>query len=416
MSHVENNVTVEVTLPENVEAGDTITVHCPDNSYVEFVAPPDVASGDTVHVLVDGCKVDEGSRDVSSVSVDISKASYRGVAAVTTVRKTLIVNPTSAIFNECHFLFLIQGVLVSALVIGPVVTGIFVVGMVVCAAQKGKTQSTLNPNNTAEESVEEGAAGQETADTEQENAPRSERSEPETREEKIAAAFVRTADYIADKWGAIDDRFAISSNTLKALATVQEMDERNKISETVVTKIKDFDEKYHVSEKAGNAVTATVTKVHELDATCKISENAFIAGNNIAIAGSSAVTCVGDFERRYEITTRITTALIFAMSTLSDALTVYMRRITNSAPTEVAPSAVIGAELNADIDLEGGHNGEEEGEEDLTLPEVPSHPVQRYASYAEAVQAEQPPQSYTLDDPAVEPTSSIELRSVEIPV
>ena len=291
----------------------------------------------------------------------------------------------------------------SALVIGPVVTGIFVVGMVVCAAQKGKAQSQSVPTPlTAEESVEEGAAVPEASNSEPPVAPP---SEPETREEKIAAAFVKTADYIAEKLGAIDDRFAISTNTLKALATVQEIDERNKISETVVTKIKDFDEKYKVSEKAGNAVTSTVTKVHEIDASCKISENAFIAGNNIAIAGSNAATCVGDFERRYEISTRITTALIFAMATLNDALSVYMRRLTSG---EVAPTAVVNAE-NADVDLEEGNNGEE----DFSLPEVPSHPVQLSASYADAAQAEH--DSYAAEEPT-SPNTSIDMRSVEIPV
>lgn len=94
MSHVESNVTVEVTIPENVEAGDTITVHCPDNNYVEFVAPPDVASGDTVHVMVDGCKVSEDSK-VDSEEVlkpPPPSTSYRGVAAVTTVRFVFLPN------------------------------------------------------------------------------------------------------------------------------------------------------------------------------------------------------------------------------------------------------------------------------------------------------------------------------------
>lgn len=289
------------------------------------------------------------------------------------------------------------------------VTGIFVVGMVVCAAQKGKAPSTQT-SSTAEESAEEGKAGPESPNVEQ---PVATSHEPETREEKIAAAFVKTADYIADKWGAIDDRFAISTNTLKALATVQEIDERNKISETVVTKIKDFDEKYKVSENAGNAVTATVTKVHEIDTSCKISENALIAGNNIAIAGGNAVTCVGDFERRYEISTRITTALIFALATLSNALTVYMRRLTNPAAAgEVASSAVVSADAYGDVDLEGGGNGEE----DLSLPEAPTHAVQRFASYADAVQAPPPAQAYALDESTVEPSTSTDMRSVEVPV
>lgn len=85
MSQVEMNVTVEVTIPENIEAGDTITVQCPDNSYVEFVAPPDVTSGDTVHVVVNGSNTNEDSKSDDLVPGGAPKASYSGVAAVTTV-------------------------------------------------------------------------------------------------------------------------------------------------------------------------------------------------------------------------------------------------------------------------------------------------------------------------------------------
>lgn len=245
--------------------------------------------------------------------------------------------------------------------------------MVVCAAKAAN--STVAPSGSvpSENQLEEGAVDPESAESEQ---PTPVPAEPETREQKIAASLIKTADYIADKWCALDERFAISGSTLKALATVQEMDERNKISETVVTKVKAFDERYQVSEKAGNAVTATITKVQELDESCKISENAFIAGNRIALAGSSLVGCVGDIERRYDVTTRITTALIFAMSTVSDTIAVYMNRIANASTAVAVPVSTEG-----EIDVEEG-GGEEytppiaviESEEE-SFPAVPTHTV-----------------------------------------
>lgn len=213
------------------------------------------------------------------------------------------------------------------MVIGPIVTGVLVVGIVVCATQKGKSKSPAEaPALTDADHMEGG-----TTDLASRPAAPVVNGEPETREQQIAAALVRTADYVADKWSAFDERFAISGNTLKAIATVQEMDERNKITETVVTSIKAFDEKYQVSETAGNVVTTTVTKAKELDETCKLTENVTNAGSNLAL-------CVTDFERRYDLSARITTALIFTMATLTEAITTYYQRLTNGPAT--GPAAV----------------------------------------------------------------------------
>lgn len=222
----------------------------------------------------------------------------------------------------------LQGVIVSALVIGPVVTGVLVVGIVVCATQKRKSES--KPETTDIERMEDGAAEAEETPT---STPTN-NNENETREQRIAAALVRTADYIADKWSALDERFAISGNTLKAIATVQEMDERNKITETVVINIKAFDEKYQVSETAGNVVTTTVTKAKELDETCKLTENVTTAGSNLAL-------CVTDFERRYDLSARITTALIYTMSTMAGAITAYYQRLTNGPTAGSADGSTV---------------------------------------------------------------------------
>jgi hypothetical protein len=229
------------------------------------------------------------------------------------------------------------------------VTGVLVVGIVVCATQRQKTKAAVAPEPTEAE-IMEGGAHVEEADAEEQAKHADAPSAPETREQKIAAALVKTADYIVDKWSAIDERFAISGNTLKAIATVQEMDERNKISETVVTSIKTFDEKYQVSETAGNLVTTTVTKAKELDESCKLTENVTNAGSNLAL-------CMTDFERRYDISTRITTALIFTMTTLSEAITSYMNRIANgpaaatATDSGAATTAQPGAPISMDVPL-----------------------------------------------------------------
>lgn len=90
----ESNVTLQVTIPENSEAGDNIIIHCPDNSYVQFITPENVVSGDTVHVKVgDSTENAILNTDSGKASTVDSTNSYRGVAAVTTVSGAFSVIP-----------------------------------------------------------------------------------------------------------------------------------------------------------------------------------------------------------------------------------------------------------------------------------------------------------------------------------
>ena len=201
-------------------------------------------------------------------------------------------------------------------------------GMVVCATQRKKSQTNTSAAEETKsvELMEEGNNDENLTQTETTLNKDEISSESETREQKIAAALVKTADYIVDKVSALDDRFAISGNTLKAIATIQEIDERNKISETVITNIKKFDEKYTISQTAGNVVTTTITKAKELDESCNLTENLTNTGSNLAL-------CMTDFERRYDISTRITTAFLLTMTTVTEVITQYLNRITNSSTT-----------------------------------------------------------------------------------
>jgi uncharacterized membrane protein len=86
---VENSqpqeVTLEVTIPENSTAGDRITIQCPNDTFVQFVTPANVVPGDTVHVTVsDSTAAEEGNESVA-VERKTESTSYGGVAAVTTV-------------------------------------------------------------------------------------------------------------------------------------------------------------------------------------------------------------------------------------------------------------------------------------------------------------------------------------------
>lgn len=240
------------------------------------------------------------------------------------------------------------------------VTGVLVVGIVVCATQKRQAKNAT-PAPTDIEQMEDGTAADNLPPNENSNTTPAD-NEPETREQQIAAALVKTADYIAEKWSALDERFAISGSTLKALATVQEMDERNKISETVVTNMKAFDEKYQVSETAGNVVTTTVTKARELDESCKLTENVTNAGSNLAI-------CVTDFERRYDLSARITTALIYTMSTVADAIATYYQRLTNGTTT-TASTTTAATTADTTLDLESSASTETPVQLELSQPSV----------------------------------------------
>lgn len=217
--------------------------------------------------------------------------------------------------------------------------------MVVCATQRKKSQTNTSAAEETKsvELMEEGNNDENFTQTEITLNKDEISSEPETREQKIAAALVKTSDYIVDKVSALDDRFAISGNTLKAIATIQEIDERNKISETVLTNIKKFDEKYTISQTAGNVVTTTITKAKELDESCNLTENLTNTGSNLAL-------CMTDFERRYDISTRITTAFLVTMTTVTEVITQYLNRITNSSTPSTTDNVT---DNNENIMMEG---------------------------------------------------------------
>lgn len=98
-AHENENLTLEVTIPENSVPGDKITIQCPDHNYVEFVTPANVVAGDTVHVMVADSKDIESTTEHkdSNESTDSAEnpekvetpkpkgGGYQGVAAVTTV-------------------------------------------------------------------------------------------------------------------------------------------------------------------------------------------------------------------------------------------------------------------------------------------------------------------------------------------
>mmetsp|Transcript_59020 Transcript_59020/g.120921 ORF Transcript_59020/g.120921 Transcript_59020/m.120921 type:complete len:344 (+) Transcript_59020:52-1083(+) len=307
MSSSEENILVEVTIPENSVAGDKITVECPDSKLVEFVTPDNAAPGDTVHVMVNN-HTEEAVKADSKDSSD-KKSGYGGVAAVTT------------------------GVLVGALVLGPIITSAVVVGVVVCAVQRKSTKS-------AEATTEEAAVG---TDEEQPTGEAGEEAkgdeEEESREQKIANSFRKVSHDAFEQWSQVDDRFGISESTIQAIANVQEFDERNKISSSVVGTATAINEKYDITGNTARAITTGVDKVRELDASCHLTENA-------TNAGTQMVSCVQDYDRTYSLTTRLTTAILFSMATLHSTLNtyVYPNTITDADAADGEESAAEGIE------------------------------------------------------------------------
>jgi len=290
----EETLMVEVTIPDNSVAGDKITVQCPDNNYLEFTTPENVAPGDVVHV-----QVPSGEESESKSSTVVKE--YGGVAAVTT------------------------GVVASAFVVGPLITGILVIG-IVAASQRAKVKQ--DAEGSEESKSGEGVA----ADKMDPEAPGEIIAEPVTREEKIARNVRDATGFAFEKWSEFDNKLGISANTLKALATAQEIDERNRISATVVTGVKTIDEKYAISSTTKHVVASGYAKAQELDATCKLTEN-------VGRAGTQFVTCVQDVDRQYSVTDRITTAFILGCSMIAAQVSKYWNPNViangNGTPSEV---------------------------------------------------------------------------------
>lgn len=218
---------------------------------------------------------------------------------------------------------------------GPLITGIAVMGIMVCAIQRDKQKKSTAVNNEQElEQLEEGRATNPEDSSSNPEAVASEDVRPLTREEKIAASLAQATDTVVDTVSRLDEKLGISANTLRAIAAVQEMDERNKVTETIATRVKTFDQQYHISESATHAVNVTVTTARDIEERCKITEN-------VSFASDQVVSCVHEVDRRYDLSSRITTALVYGISTLREAIQSYMNRITNNSTPEATVVSVV---------------------------------------------------------------------------
>ncbi|KAJ1414113.1 hypothetical protein B484DRAFT_454894 [Ochromonadaceae sp. CCMP2298] len=180
------------------------------------------------------------------------------------------------------------GVIFTGFIAGPLITGVLVVGMI-CASQRQKS-SEIPQKSEAEdlesgvELVVEGAGG---VEVEAEVVA-------ESREKKIARAILGAADYTFEQWARLDTRLGISYNALRAFATVQEMDEKNQISGTVVSRARAIDEQYAVSSNTHYAVSSG------------------LAGAQVV--STKVVSVVQDFDRRYSVTDKVSAALQSAVT------------------------------------------------------------------------------------------------------
>eukprot|EP00601_Ochromonadales_sp_CCMP2298_P019958 CAMPEP_0173317226 /NCGR_PEP_ID=MMETSP1143-20121109/26963_1 /TAXON_ID=483371 /ORGANISM="non described non described, Strain CCMP2298" /LENGTH=308 /DNA_ID=CAMNT_0014260295 /DNA_START=78 /DNA_END=1001 /DNA_ORIENTATION=+ len=266
MATVAQNSMVQVDIPENSRASDARDVQeadteCPVTD--SFETETMVQDTDTECPVTDSFEpettVEEEEKLAvtapSSISAKQESKSYVGVAAWTT------------------------GVIFTGFIAGPLITGVLVVGMI-CASQRQKS-SEIPQKSEAEdlesgvELVVEGAGG---VEVEAEVVA-------ESREKKIARAILGAADYTFEQWARLDTRLGISYNALRAFATVQEMDEKNQISGTVVSRARAIDEQYAVSSNTHYAVSSG------------------LAGAQVV--STKVVSVVQDFDRRYSVTDKV---------------------------------------------------------------------------------------------------------------
>lgn len=162
--------------------------------------------------------------------------------------------------------------MVGSLVVGPILTGIVVVGAVVAS-------STLKHHAQAD-----GEAPGEPTLLGKMSSRANELDEQNHISETVKKVGAQAHSCIVE----IDQELGVSAATGRAIVRAKQIDEQNKISETVtkavsagVDRAREFDQEHKVSEKVAEAGAQAVQAARELDAKYEVSahiSNAFALG------------------------------------------------------------------------------------------------------------------------------------------
>ncbi len=264
MMESDEGILLEVSVPENATPLSTVTVQAPDGRFFEIVLPDRVEPGDVITVLIPtATEVKTSSTPVVSseqfdVSDDIPNAK----------------NATSMTYSKAAALT--AGVVVGTLVVGPILTGIAVVGGVIAVKSINKRR-------------EQTGSAHEVDDISEENPP----AEPTIFDKfNSRAKEIDEKNKISETVNKVGQQVTVATG--KLLQSAKELDEKNKISETVITSVTDFDQKYEISATASRAVNAGITRAKDFDNEHKVSEK-------VSEAGAQAVAAAKEFDQKYEV-------------------------------------------------------------------------------------------------------------------
>eukprot|EP01038_Epipyxis_sp_PR26KG_P010464 gene10464-14055_t len=265
----ENTLLLEVCIPEGAVSGSKITVQDPHDRFFEITVPDSAKPGDTINVLIPALKInddtnvslgesDELVEEKLSTSVPLSRG---GMAAAA-----------------------VTGVVIGTLVVGPVLTGLVVIGVALASHERNKTRefrddSVIGKLSSQVKSIDE--------------------------KHQITATVAAVSQQTVENLNKIDQKYEITAKT-SAIAsnvadTVKDIDSKYEISATtsklagsVTEKVIEIDTKYEISSTASKVVASGVEKINDM----KISEN-------LSALSTNALTTAKEIDSKYDVTNKL---------------------------------------------------------------------------------------------------------------
>lgn len=259
---MSDSVLLNVDIPANVEVGSSITVSYEDK-YFEIVVP-EGGPGQTIQVAIPVETLPEAQavEVEADGTVDTSKTNSDGTTAVTSDMKKMGLAAGA-------------GVVVGALILGPVTVGALGLGALAAYAAKDHVKNL--PDEVGPDGVvrkkDDGTVFSKVAVA---GATMGKAASDVNDKYKITATVAATATTVGTKIVETDQKYQISAKT-------------NEAAKTVAAKVVETDKKYQISAKASEATSAALSKAKQLNEEHKITERATAVAGSIFSSVSGAV-------------------------------------------------------------------------------------------------------------------------------
>lgn len=257
---MSDSVLLNVDIPANIEVGSSITVAYGDK-YFEIIVP-EGGPGQTIQVAIPVETLAEAQAVEADGTVETAKDSSDDPAAVSSGVKKMGLAAGA-------------GVVVGALILGPVTIGALGLGALAAYAANDHVKNLpeeVGPDGVARKK-DDGTVFSKVAVA---GATMGKAASDVNDKYKITATVAATATTVGAKIVETDQKYQITAKTVEA-------------AKVVSAKVVETDKKYQISAKASEATSAAIVKAKQLNEEHKITERATAVAGSIFSSVSGAM-------------------------------------------------------------------------------------------------------------------------------